>query len=120
MAINQPFGFDATGRTIQAADADHLLQDIETLMFTRPGERVNRPDLGSGLFQLVFAAGGSELATATQYLVQAALQRWLGSMVQVLAIEVSAEEATLTVQIRYLPAGAQQPLVAAFSRPAPL
>jgi hypothetical protein len=53
-------------------------------------------------------------------LVQAALQRWLGSMVQVLAIEVSAEEATLTVQIRYLPAGAQQPLVAAFSRPAPL
>ena len=120
MAITQPYGFDPSGRTAQSGTAEHVLQEIETLMFTRPGERVNRPDLGSGLFQLVFAPASGELATATQALVQGALQRWLGGQVQVLAIDVTSEDSTLTVRIRYLPAGTQQPLVAAFSRPVPI
>lgn len=119
MALNQPFGFDGSGRTAQCGDADHLEQDIETLLFTRPGERVNMPDFGCGLFQLVFAPNSQELATATQYVVQGALQRWLGSLAQILAVEVTTDDATITVQVRYRPARSPQPLLASYTRPIP-
>jgi len=74
---------------------------IELLLFTRPGERVNRPDFGSGLMQMVFAPNSPELAAALQYTTQAALQRYLGDVIDVQALEVTAEEATLTVKLRY-------------------
>jgi Bacteriophage baseplate protein W len=119
MPINQPFGFDATGRTAQCGQADHLRQEIETLLFTRPGERINRPDLGSGLFQLVFAPNSTELATATQFLVQGALQRWLGGLAQILSVDVTAADEVLTVSVRYLPAQASQPIESSFTQPAP-
>jgi phage baseplate assembly protein W len=119
MPLNQPYGFDATGRTAQCGTAEHLRQEIETLLFTRPGERINRPDLGSGLFQLVFAPNGSELATATQFLVQGALQRWLGGLAQILSVDVTADDAILTVSVRYLPAQSSQPIQSSFTRPVP-
>ncbi len=119
MALNQPYGFDGSGRTAQCGDADHLAQDIETLLFTRPGERVNLPDFGSGLFQMLFAPNSDELATATQYLIQGALQRWLGGLAQILAVEVTADEATLTVQVRYRTARSARPLLASYTRPIP-
>ena len=51
---------------------------IEQVLFTSPGERVNRPDFGSGLLQLVFAPNSPELATALQFTIQAALQQLAG------------------------------------------
>ncbi|MCR0982759.1 GPW/gp25 family protein [Roseomonas populi] len=119
MAISQPFRFDATGRTATAEGAEALRQAIETVLFTQAGERVNRPDFGSGLFQLIFAPNGSEIATATQFLVQSALQRWLGARAQVLDVQVAAEDAVLTVVVRYQPAGAAQPVTARFARAVP-
>jgi phage baseplate assembly protein W len=76
MEIRFPFGFNGRGRTAEADGDAHLRQLIEQVLFTYPGERVNRPDFGSGLMQLVFAPSGEELATAAQFLVQGALQRW--------------------------------------------
>ena len=54
---------------------------IEQLLFTNPGERVNRPDFGSGLLQMVFAPNSPELAAALQFTTQAALQRYLGDLI---------------------------------------
>lgn len=119
MAVNQPFRFDATGRTALASDADTLRQEIETVLFTQAGERVNRPDFGSGLFQLLFAPNGSEIATAAQFLAQGALQRWLGGRAQVLEVQVEAVDARLAVQVRYLPAGAAAAVTTTFQRTAP-
>lgn len=119
MAVSQPFRFDATGRTAAADGAELLRQEIETVLFTQLGERVNRPDFGSSLFQLLFAPNGNEIATATQFLAQGALQRWLGGRAQVLDIQVAAADATLTVLVRYLPAGAPQPVAATFTQAAP-
>ena len=82
-----------------ATGAEHVRQEIETLLFTQPGERVMRPDLGSGLLQLVFAPNSDELATATQYLAQGALQRWLGTLAQVDAVVASSAESVLTVTV---------------------
>ena len=74
---------------------------IEQLLFTNPGERVNRPDFGSGLLQLVFAPNSPELAAALQFTLQAALQRWLGDVIEVGALTVSSEDATLRVDLSY-------------------
>ena len=101
MQIRFPFGFDGRGRSAEADDAAHLRQLIEQLLFTQQGERVNRPDFGSGLMQLVFAPAGDELTAATQFLVQGALQRWLGDRIQLEAVAVQADDGKLLVNIRY-------------------
>jgi phage baseplate assembly protein W len=75
---------------------------IEQLLFTNPGERVNRPDFGSGLLQLVFAPNSPELAAALQFTLQAALQRWLGDVIDLQAMEVRSEEATLRIMVQYV------------------
>ena len=54
------------------------------MLFTSPGERVNLPDFGSGLLQLPFAPNSMEMAAATQFAVQAALQKWLSSYIKVI------------------------------------
>ena len=63
---------------------------IEQLLFTTPGERVNRPDFGGGLLQMVFAPNSPELAAALQFTVQAGLQRWLGDLIEVQPLEVTS------------------------------
>ena len=55
MDLAFPYGFDGTGHTAQAASpAAHIADMIEQILFTAPGERVNRPTFGSGTAQLVF------------------------------------------------------------------
>jgi phage baseplate assembly protein W len=97
-----PYAIDAGGRTADVAFDAHVLQMIEQLLFTSPGERVNRPDFGSGLLQLVFAPNSDELAAALQFSMQAALQQWLGDVIDVRALEVAAEDATLRIDLRYV------------------
>jgi phage baseplate assembly protein W len=102
MNIDFPFHFDNRGRTATTSDDDHIRDMIEQLLFTNPGERVNRPDFGSGLLQLVFAPNSPELAATLQFTMQAALQRWLGDLIEVQALEVTSEDATLRVVLQYL------------------
>lgn len=101
MNIDFPFHFDDRGRTASTGDDDHVRDMIEQLLFTNPGERVNRPDFGSGLLQMVFAPNSPELAAALQFTVQAALNRWLGDVIEVQKLEVTAEDAKLTVDLTY-------------------
>jgi phage baseplate assembly protein W len=102
MNINYPFHFDGRGRTAGTDDNDHIRDMIEQLLFTNPGERVNRPDFGSGLQQLVFAPNSPELAAALQFAMQAALQTYLGDLIDLKALEVSAQESTLSVMVKYV------------------
>ena len=101
MNIDYPYHLDAAGRTATAGDDDHIRDMIEQVLFTNPGERVNRPDFGSGLLQMVFAPNSPELAAALQFTTQAALQRWLGDVIDVQALEVTSEDASLRVSIAY-------------------
>jgi Bacteriophage baseplate protein W len=100
--IDFPFQFDNRGRTAVTDDDDHIRDMIEQFLFTNPGERVNRPDFGSGVLQMVFAPNSAELAAALQFTIQAGLQRWLGDLIEVQALEVSGEEATLRVLLQYV------------------
>jgi uncharacterized protein len=114
--IGYPYRIDARGRTAQAASDAHIRDMIEQLLFTAPGERVNRPDFGSGLLQLLFAPNSTELAAATQYLVQGGLQQWLGDLIVVEKVDVQAEDSTLRVTVQYLIRRSQDRQVAEFSR----
>ncbi len=101
MNIAVPFAIDASGHSAQASYPDHVRQMIEQLLLTSPGERVNRPDFGSGLQQMVFAPNTPEVAGALQFTLQGALTRWLGDVIEPREVTVSSQEATLSVTVRY-------------------
>jgi phage baseplate assembly protein W len=100
--VDFPFRFDGRGRTAETGEGDHLRDLIAQVLFTSPGERVMRPDFGSGLLQLVFAPNSDVLAATMQMLVQSALQRWLGDRIHVEAVRVDALDATLRVTVEYV------------------
>lgn len=99
--LHFPYRFDGRGHTRDDEEAAWIRGLIEQVLFTAPGERVMRPDFGSGLRELVFAPNSPELAATTQFLVQGALQQWLGELIAVEAVEVEAVEARLSVTVRY-------------------
>jgi phage baseplate assembly protein W len=109
MNITYPFQFDSRGQTAAALDTDHINQMIEQLIFTNPGERVNRPDFGSGLMQLIFAPNSPELAATVQFTLQADLQRWLGDVIDLQGLDVQATDSTLTVNLKYVVRVTSQP-----------
>ena len=116
MHVDFPWHVDGRGRTALTDEADHVRDLIEQVLFTAPGERVNRPDFGSGLLQLVFAPASDALGGAVEASVQAALQRWLADRVSVEAVEVVTEESTLSVTVRYVVRRTRERQVAEFTR----
>lgn len=102
MNLDYPFHFDPRGCTAATGDDDHVRDLIEQLLFTSPGERVMRPDFGSGLLRLVFAPTSTELAAALQFTIQAALQRWLGDVIEVSGVEAVSADSTLRVTVSYV------------------
>ncbi len=107
---------DGRGRTATTGADDHLRDLIEQVLFTAPGERVMRPDFGSGLLGLVFEPGGPELVATTQHLVQGALQQELGHLIAVDSVEVSQDDGALTVSVSYVALRTQERTAATFSR----
>jgi|SRR5688572_24423873 uncharacterized protein len=100
--LDFPYRFDAHGRTATTSREDHVRDLIEQVLMTAPGERVMRPEFGSGLLGLVFEPNSTVLAATTQMLVQAALQQHLGHLLLVQAVEVSPADAALRVEVRYV------------------
>lgn len=94
-----PYHIDGRGRTAETDEDDHIRDLIYEVLFTNPGERVNRPDFGCGMGQLVFMPNSDALAAATQFLVQGALTRWLDNVIAVQRVEVVALDNRLTVTV---------------------
>jgi phage baseplate assembly protein W len=117
MPISFPYRVDRTGRTASPADeAAHVRELIEQVLFTAPGERVNRPTFGTGVHQLVFAPASDEMATATQQLVKSALQQWLGAWIELQDVTVTARESTIEVSIVYMLRRTREQQLATFER----
>lgn len=100
--VDFPYRFDHRGRTATTDYDDYVRDLIEQLLLTNPGERVNRPDFGSGLLQLVFEPNSPELAAALQVTARAALDRWLRDVVQVEELTATSEDSTLHISLRYI------------------
>jgi phage baseplate assembly protein W len=101
MDVDFPYHLDMRGRTASTGAEDHVRDLIQQVLFTAPGERVNRPDFGSGLMRLLFDPAREELATATQLLVQGSLQRWLGDLIRVEDARVEVQDSAVQVTIAY-------------------
>ena len=116
MNIEFPFQIDHRGRTALTDEENHIREMIEQVLFTSPGERVNRPTFGSGILRLVFEANSDELDATTRFLVQGALQHWLGDLIEVHAVELEHADSSLQITIQYTIRRTQQQRVAQFQR----
>jgi phage baseplate assembly protein W len=101
MYIDFPYHIGANGRTADTTYPDHVRDMIEQLLFTRPGERVNRPDFGCGLLDLVFEPNSPELAAALHVSAEGALNRWLGDLITVDSLTITVEDSTLSINLQY-------------------
>ena len=116
--LDHPYHVDSRGRTATTARDDHLRDLIEQVLFTAPGERVMRPDFGSGLLALVFEPNSSTLAATTQVLVQGALQQHLANLIAVQGVDVRNDDGALRVDVRYVVLADRSVQSASFGLPA--
>jgi uncharacterized protein len=114
--LAQPFAFDWSGRAATNDGDPHLQSMIMAVLFTAPGERVNRPEFGCGIKQLLFAPLDETLAAATQQMIQGALLRWLGDLILVEAVDVRAADATLSIHIVFVVRATSERQTAVFER----
>lgn len=117
MDIHFPYLFNNEGRTAAEDSYDAHIRDlIEQVLFTSPGERVNRPDFGSGLLQLVFQPNSNELVATLQFIVQGALNQYLSDCIEVQQLEVENEDSKLMVTVVYTVLRTGETHTALFSR----
>jgi phage baseplate assembly protein W len=115
MDLAFPYQLAFTGHTDEQP-ADHIRDLIEQVLFTNPGERVNRPDFGTGLLEFIFGAESDELVAALQFMIQGALQQWLGEVIDVEGVVVQRQETALQVTVQYVERRTQQRRQAQFKR----
>lgn len=101
LQIDFPFSVGPRGRTAETSYDEHVRDMIEQLLFTVPGERVERPDFGCLLADMVFEPNSPERAAAVQASAQGALARWLGDVIAVESLTATATDSTLEVTVAY-------------------
>jgi phage baseplate assembly protein W len=116
MQIDFPYRIDGRGRTATTSEEEHVGDLIRQVLFTAPGERVNRPTFGSGLLGLVFEPNRDLLAGAIESGVAAALQQWLGELVVVEGVTVEIDDSTITVTVSWIMRKSQERHTAQFVR----
>jgi len=99
--LDVPFHVGGAGRTATTGLDDHIRDMIFSVLFTSPGERVNRPDFGCGLKTLVFSPASQAVAAATKVLVKGSLQKWLEAEIEVENVDVEAIENEIVVTVVY-------------------
>ena len=119
MNVTFPYQFDARGRSSTAADDRHVREMIEQLLFTAPGERVNRPTWGSGVLNLLFSGNSPELSAAALLTVHGALQQLLGDVIHIEGVRVVSEDSQLAITVQYIIHRSQQRHTAEFTRSTP-
>jgi phage baseplate assembly protein W len=116
MQIEYPLTIRREGQITTADEDAHILQMIKQVLFTNPGERVNRPDFGCGLYGMLFEAMSNEMISVTQALVRGNLVKWLGDLIQIEQLTVEAQDSTLSVGITYVVLRSRQRHSATFTR----
>jgi phage baseplate assembly protein W len=99
--LDFPFHIDGRGRTALADDPKHLRDLIEQVLFTKPRERVNRPDFGTELGKLLFEPNSNEVAAAVRFSIQGALTHWLGDLIEVRAVTTDSSGPILSIEVTF-------------------
>jgi len=116
--VGFPFKINSYGR-IADPDYDlHVQQMIELLLFTEPGERVNRPEFGCGLLRVLYGSNSQTVASSVQLLVKTSLQRWMSDVVRATKVEVEPrEDGAFKVSLTYVLLRDNEVRVAVFEPP---
>jgi uncharacterized protein len=101
-----PFRIDPiSGQAAQSPYGTHVDEMIRQVLLTTPGERVDLPEFGCGLRNLLFAPNSDALQATTRLIVQKALNDWLAGQVQVVNVDVSngnGDGSEILIVIEYL------------------
>ncbi len=117
MFVSQPYRIDGTGRTASRTDPHaHARDMIEAVLFTAPGERVNRPAFGSGVYEMLFDANNQALETAADFLIRSSIQQHLADIVTIEALTVRRDEGLLEITLTYGLRGAEERVTETFTR----
>jgi hypothetical protein len=116
MRVGFPFRTDGLGRIADVGEDEHIRDLIEQVLFTTPGERINRPTFGTGLLQLVFAPTSDEIAATLQFVVESALTQWLGDLIELRGVVIESRDAILQITISYVVRRTQEARIAEFRR----
>lgn len=109
--LDYPYSVSSTGVPKLTGADDHMRDLIIQVLFTIPGERVNLPEFGVGVQQLVFAPNNDMLRASAQFLISSNLQRWMGDRIDVNQVSVSSqpgEEEVVLIEITYTVKATQQ------------
>ncbi len=98
-----PYRIGSDGITQGASEDRHIVHLIQQILFTRRGERRNRPDFGAGVHEMVFSENSPEIAAAARNMVQASLQQWLSPRIEVRAVAAEARDNLLLITVQYRP-----------------
>lgn len=97
-----PFQLAADGRPTSPGYEQHVFELVEQVLFTRPGERVNRPTFGVGLDALVFEPANAAFVAALQANIKAQLQSALSGIIQLGEVSVTVEQGVVVVRMSYV------------------
>src|SRR5260370_40861850 len=97
-----PFRWNEVGQAAILTGDENLQAKIVQVVLTAPGERVNLPDFGCGLRDLVFDPNNDVLAATTEFAITKALQQWLGNDIIVSSVDVSNSEGELQIEVVYV------------------
>jgi len=103
-ALQFPISVDrALGQLKKERDYErYVAQLIRQVLLTSPGERAHRPDFGAGLLRMVFAPNDPATASLLKSTIFQNLTNWLGTILTVDDVSVSADESTLNVRVVYV------------------
>ncbi len=114
--LHYPFKINHLGRTSTANFEEHIRQLIEQVLFTSPGERVNRPDLGSDVLALIFSPDSPKLSTTIAANIRSSLAKYLSDLVTVENIGISHKNSSLAITVKYVIRKTQSKQVTEFRR----
>lgn len=118
LGLGFPFRISDRGHVHEAGSIAALARaQLQQLLFTAPGERVDRPDFGCGLHLLVFEPASSERVAVTEYLVATAIRQHLARLLSLDAVRVTVDDTTLVVDVLYTLRDDGQELAATFTNP---
>jgi len=101
MYFNFPFVIDDNGRSSVTNEENHIKNLIEQLLFTSTGERVNRPNFGTGINRILFEPNNDVLAMSVDTLIQSSLNLWLDHLIMVESVSVENKDSILEVTVKY-------------------
>jgi phage baseplate assembly protein W len=106
-----PVHTDVTGSIALVSGEREVIESIQLILATAPGERPMRPEFGCAIHDLSFAAADAATAGQIAYEVRLSLERW-EPRVAVSDVVVSfdaVDRGTLLVEIRYTIRGDNDP-----------